>query len=248
MVTQPLPVLWGGWRYGKRRSRRHPCPRSVGPRCIRPWSVTPSIRNLSGGFASRCCNIRRSAPAHSGKGHTGEVWARMATLSAGKNRGSWVLPEVGDEVLVAFAGGDPGEVYVIGSLWNGVDGPPEEATYENDHKTFKSRSGIKIRLSDRSGEESLVIETPGGNRVTIQDNAGVEIEDESGNRVSMNSGGIALETSGKLSLNASQVEISAGSVSTQAGMSDFSGVIQGDTVIATSVVASSYTPGAGNIW
>jgi len=48
-----------------------------------------------------------------------EMWARLATLMGGNNRGSWFIPDVNDEVLVAFEGGDPRRPYVLGGLWNG---------------------------------------------------------------------------------------------------------------------------------
>ncbi len=51
-------------------------------------------------------------------------WARIATMMAGSGRGSFFLPEVGDEVLVAFEHGDINHPFVIGMLWNGVDTPP----------------------------------------------------------------------------------------------------------------------------
>jgi hypothetical protein len=37
-------------------------------------------------------------------------------------------------------------------------------------------------------------------------------------------------------------------VKVDAGMSKFSGVVKADTVICNSIISSSYTPGAGNIW
>ncbi|HYV24494.1 MAG TPA: phage baseplate assembly protein V, partial [Pyrinomonadaceae bacterium] len=46
-----------------------------------------------------------------------EYWARLATLMGGNNRGSWFIPDVNDEVLVVFEGGDPRRPYVIGALW-----------------------------------------------------------------------------------------------------------------------------------
>ena len=55
-----------------------------------------------------------------------EAWARVATLMGGNNRGSWFIPDVNDEVLVSFEGGDARRPYVIGSLWNGSDAPPEQ--------------------------------------------------------------------------------------------------------------------------
>src|SRR2546425_1196520 len=54
-------------------------------------------------------------------GATYEVWARMATLMAGANRGTWFIPDVKDEVLVAFEAGNPRRPYVVGALWNGKD-------------------------------------------------------------------------------------------------------------------------------
>ncbi len=85
-------------------------------------------------------------------------WARMASPMAGKERGMTFLPEVDDEVLVAFEFGDINMPYVIGSLWNGVDIPP----YGNDDgknniRIIKSRSGHVIRLDDTDGEEKIEI-------------------------------------------------------------------------------------------
>ena len=63
-----------------------------------------------------------------------------------------------------------------------------------------------------------------------------------------NAGNVTISQSGKLTIHASTVKISAGSITTQAALSKFNGVVQADTVVTNSVVSSSYTPGAGNIW
>src|SRR5688572_31509613 len=57
---------------------------------------------------------------------TFRVWARLATFMAGPSRGSFFVPDVGDEVLVAFQAGDPRHPFVVGSLWNGRDAPPQQ--------------------------------------------------------------------------------------------------------------------------
>ena len=189
------------------------------------------------------------APDSGGGGY--EAWARLATLMAGNNRGTWFVPDVDDEVLVAFEGGDPRRPYVLGGLWNGSDAPPEtmDGAGNNYKKVIRSRNGVKITLDDQDGQEKLLVETPGGQKITLKDGPGsVEIVDSNGNSVKLESAGITVQASAKVTVNASTVEISAGMVTVNAGMSKFSGVVQADTVITNAVVSSSYTPGAGNIW
>jgi uncharacterized protein involved in type VI secretion and phage assembly len=180
-----------------------------------------------------------------------EVWARLATLMAGNNRGTWLIPDVDDEVLVAFAGGDPRSPFVLGGLWNGSDAPPEtmDSAGRNEIKKLRSRNGVMVTMEDKQGQEKLVIETPGGQKLTLKDGPGtVEIVDSNGNTVTLNAGGMALQTSGSLEVQAGSVTVSAGSVSVNAGIATFSGTVQAQTVIATSIVGATYTPGAGNIW
>lgn len=180
-----------------------------------------------------------------------EAWARMATLMGGNNRGSWFIPDVNDEVLIVFEGGDPRRPYVIGGLWNGSDSPPEsmDGAGNNFKKVIRSRNGVKITLDDSDGQETLMLETPGGQKVTMKDGPGaIEITDSNGNSIKLETSGITVTASAKVTINASQVAVSAGLVTVDAGMSKFSGVVQADTVISNSVISASYTPGAGNIW
>jgi len=186
-----------------------------------------------------------------GDGATYEAWARLATMMAGNNRGSWFVPDENDEVLVIFEAGNPRRPYVIGALWNGSDAPPEsmDGAGNNYIKAIRSRNGVKITLDDTDGQESFIVETPGGQKMTLKDGPGsVEIADSNGNSVTLEAAGITVTASAKVTINASTVEVSAGMVTVNAGMSKFSGVVQADTVITNSVVSASYTPGAGNIW
>jgi uncharacterized protein involved in type VI secretion and phage assembly len=189
------------------------------------------------------------SPDSSGKSY--EAWARLATLMAGNNRGAWFVPDVGDEVLLAFEAGEPRRPYVVGALWNGKDAPPEamDGSGNNYKKTLRSRNGVIVTLDDQDGQESLTLKTPGGQSVTLEDGPGrIVISDSNGNTVELASSGISVTASAKVSVTASQLEVSAAMVTVNAGMSKFSGVVQADTVITNSVVSSSYTPGAGNIW
>jgi uncharacterized protein involved in type VI secretion and phage assembly len=97
-------------------------------------------------------------------------WVRIATVMSGNNAGSFLMPDVNDEVLVAFEHGDTRFPYVIGFTWNGVDLPP--GTNVRDRKLM-SKNGHMLRFLD-SGPDSgtkgaLVIEDASGNRITLSD-------------------------------------------------------------------------------
>jgi uncharacterized protein involved in type VI secretion and phage assembly len=178
-----------------------------------------------------------------------EAWARLATLMGGNNRGSWFVPDINDEVLVSFEGGDPRRPFVLGGLWNGQDAPPQSMSSGNSLKVIRSRNGVKVTLDDTDGREAMVLETPAGQKVTLKDGPGsVEIADSNGNTIKLDAAGVTVNAAAKVTVSAGTVEISAGMVTVNAGMSKFSGVVQADTVITNSVVSASYTPGAGNIW
>lgn len=186
------------------------------------------------------------------KGDAYEAWARLATMMAGNDRGSWFIPDVDDEVLVSFEAGDPRRPYVVGALWNGQDVPPEQmdGSGRNTIKSVRSRNGVTVTLDDTDGQEALVLETPGGQTVVLQDGPGsIEVRDSNGNSVTLDSGGVSVNAATNVTITAgASVEVTAGTVTVNAGMSRFTGVVQAPTVIANSVVSSSYTPGAGNIW
>jgi len=85
-------------------------------------------------------------------------WARVLTPMAGPGRGLYLLPEVNDEVLVAFEHGDMNFPYVLGALWNGKDKPPgSNKDGKNNLRTVKSRSGHVITLDDTEGKEKIIV-------------------------------------------------------------------------------------------
>lgn len=177
------------------------------------------------------------------------LWARLATMMGGNDRGTWFIPDVDDEVLVSFHGGDPRWPYVIGALWNGKDAPPESIDSDNNVKAIVSRSGIKVTLDDTDGAETLTLETPGGQSLTMTDGGStVTLEDSSGNSVELAPAGMTLTCASKLSISATTADIDIGMVNVTSGMWTYSGVIQCDTIISNAVIGASYTPGAGNIW
>ncbi len=104
-------------------------------------------------------------------------WARVATLGAGKGRGFLWMPEVNDEVLVAFENGDFNRPYIVGSLWNGKDEPPESWTdavqgNKSQRRTLKSREGHIIRMVDGPSDKYIeIIDSAQGTTIKLDANA-----------------------------------------------------------------------------
>jgi len=143
-------------------------------------------------------------------------WVRVATLMAGPERGSFFLPEVGDEVLVAFEHGDINAPYVIGVLWNGQQKPPEtNSDGKNNIRKIRSRSGHEIVFNDDDSvkKEKIEIHTKAGHRIVLDDSAGgekIEVVDKTGsNRIVIDSvkNSIGIECGMQLKIKAQTVEI-----------------------------------------
>jgi uncharacterized protein involved in type VI secretion and phage assembly len=134
-------------------------------------------------------------------------WARVATPMAGDRRGVYLLPEVGDQVLVAFEHGDPRSPFVVGALWGENEQPPERnEDGSNNRRTIRSRSGHLIRLDDTQGAEKVeVIDSTGGTSVVL-DSAARTITLEAEGDLTIRS------TGGTLRLQGVRVEIKAAAV------------------------------------
>ncbi|OLF10301.1 type IV secretion protein Rhs [Actinophytocola xinjiangensis] len=98
-------------------------------------------------------------------GATVTDWCRVSQLYAGGGYGSVFVPEVGDEVLVAFVHGDMRFPIVLGGLYNGVDKPPTARTDGRDQKIIRTRAGHEVLLDD--GEKQIRITTAEGGSVTV---------------------------------------------------------------------------------
>lgn len=138
-------------------------------------------------------------------------WARVASPMAGNDRGAYFLPEVDDEVLVAFEHGRVDYPYVLGCLWNGKDGAPESnEDGQNNHRTIKSRSGHVLRLNDASGNETIeIIDKSGKNRIIVDTaNNSITIEAEADITVKSSTGKLTLQAASGIEMK-SQAGISA---------------------------------------
>lgn len=191
----------------------------------------------------------RLLSCHGPDGQEGEVWARVAQSFAGNGYGAVHVPRVDEEVLVSFVAGDPAWPVVVGSLYNGKNAPPERLADGPDRWTFVTPRGSRFELSETSsGQPTILLQTPGGVRATLTDDGLTATIETNGTSVELRPDGVTVETSGTVSVQASTVNVSAGSVSVDTPFATFSGTVQVQTLMATTVVGTTYTPGAGNVW
>jgi Rhs element Vgr protein len=121
------------------------------------------------------------------------IWTRVATLDAGKDRGSFFLPEIDDEVIVGFINDDPRHGVILGMLHSSNKPAPITAQDANDKKGFTTRSKMHISFDDKT--KTIVIDTPAGNSITLDESSTkIEIKDQNSNKVTMDTSGITLNS------------------------------------------------------
>lgn len=179
--------------------------------------VVPAIVSNINDPESRC-RVRVKLPWLAADYETD--WARVAVAGGGPDRGMLVLPEVNDEVLVAFEQGDPRRPFVLAGLYNGVDAPPfaggvDTAAGTVVRRGLRTRKGHEIVVSDADGDEHVEIRTRDGKvRIRLDhDSGGLTVETDAD---------VEIKARGKLSLTAEQdLTISArgtGTISADAGL------------------------------
>ena len=149
-------------------------------------------------------------------------WARVVTPMAGEKRGWVTLPEVGDEVLVAFLHGDFNHAVVLGGLYNGEDVPPyTNDDGDNNLKVFQSRAGHKVTFDDTDGSERIEVITHNEAITIIYDGANQTIS------VACD-GDIIIDAGGNFEVSCTDFTVSAtGNVSVSATANlDFKGTAQ----------------------
>ena len=137
-------------------------------------------------------------------------WARLAVPMAGNDRGVWFLPEVGDEVLVICDTEKVAHPYILGSLWNGKDKPPEtNSDGRNDIRKIRSRSGHEI-IFDDGAQGRIDIHLKDKKRVRM-DPDGILISDDKGNQIEIKSlpGTISIQSNTKISIQSKVIDIKA---------------------------------------
>jgi uncharacterized protein involved in type VI secretion and phage assembly len=177
------------------------------------------------------------------------AWAPVALPFAGDNYGAFMIPAVGERVVVSFIANDLRQPIVLGSVWHG------EAT---SNETMGGNGIEKWAMTGRNGTRIAVVEEDAGHKIEMQTGTGVSItiSDEGGGTIELTTGGstitlspseISMDTA-TFKVNAAQFEVSAGMAKIDAPILQCSGVVTSQVCQTNTVIATTYTPGAGNIW
>jgi Rhs element Vgr protein len=130
------------------------------------------------------------------------IWARLASVDAGKDHG-WVWnPEINDEVIIGFINDDPRDAVILGRLYSSSFPPHLEAKDDNYLKGLSTKSKLQVLFDDE--KKIIKIETPGGNFITLdEDQKQIAIQDINGNKIEMSEDGIKIESIKDIILKAS---------------------------------------------
>jgi uncharacterized protein involved in type VI secretion and phage assembly len=152
-------------------------------------------------------------------------WCRVRQFYAGNGYGAVFIPEVGDEVLLAFIHGDMRIPIVLGGLYNGKDKPPTHRSADLDQKMIRTKGGSELLFDDTTGKRRVRITTPGGHKadlsdvdrnITLQSAGGQSVVlNDSAQSITLKSGTATVTidgTSGRITVDGISVVVSAPSV------------------------------------
>jgi uncharacterized protein involved in type VI secretion and phage assembly len=141
-------------------------------------------------------------------------WCRVRQLYAGGGYGTFFIPELDDEVLVAFVHGDMRMPIVLGGLYNGTDKPSVFRDASSDPKLIRTRGGHEILLDDTPGKEQIKVTDKNGNvlvidavknDITLQAKANVTIEATA--TLQLKGATVSIEASGTMTLKGSTINL-----------------------------------------
>ncbi len=166
------------------------------------------------------------------------LWARLSTFYSTTAKGSFFMPEIGDEVVLGFLNDDPRYPVILGSLYSSKINPPYVANDKNSIKAILTKSDLKIEFNDQ--DKILTIDTPGGNKFILSDkDQSITTEDQHGNKIVMEEAGISINSAKDITIKAAgKIDISANqAITTKSSRGDVA--VQGLNVNLKAQVALS---------
>ncbi|MEJ1961449.1 MAG: phage baseplate assembly protein V [Gammaproteobacteria bacterium] len=137
-----------------------------------------------------------------------QPWARVATLSAGSQRGTYFIPQQDEEVLVIFNQGCVNDPFVLGTLWNGQDKPPFTGLTDPQQKrAIRTPQGHEVLLDD--AEQTIVIRSAAGPTITLAKDR-IELKASDSTRLTLaTSGTVTIEAATQIELKAPNITVTA---------------------------------------
>ena len=172
------------------------------------------------------------------------AWATLLSPYADNDQGFQTLPEVDSQVVVAFEAGNLRRPYIVGACWNGQEVLPTEAEEANNIRVIKTRSGSELEFDDTEGASRVTLKMRSGHQLVMDDSASTVTLSHANGHV------ITFSATGAVEIQAnSTVELTASAFNVHAPVTNFDGIVNCTTMVASSgVVSPMYTPGLGNIW
>jgi Rhs element Vgr protein len=168
--------------------------------------LLPGVNGLQIGVVSQLHDdpegqnrVQVTLPLH-GVG-AGGVWARLAMPYASQEAGIFLMPEIGDEVVLGYFGNDPSYPVIIGSLYSSARPTPYSLQNDNNIKAIVTRSKSKIEFNDQ--DKIITVTTPGNNQIILNDkDQSIQLIDQNDNKVELTPSGISLDSRKDIRINA----------------------------------------------
>jgi uncharacterized protein involved in type VI secretion and phage assembly len=187
--------------------------------------------------------IKVKFPGFGTDGASVTAWATLLSPYADKDQGLEILPERDSQVVVGFEAGDPTRPYIVGACWNGKASLPEQAASANNKRLVKTRSGSVLEFDDTEGAAKVTLSMKSGHKLVLDDSA------QEATFTHSNGCLVRMDMAGTVTITANlAVDVNASIINLKAPMVKCDAVVKCSTLITESVVSSSYTPGAGNVW
>lgn len=132
-------------------------------------------------------------------------WLRVTTPHAGEGKGMFLMPEVGEEVIVGFEGDSPAKPYIIGSVYHGK-AKCAFGNGGNDVKALQSKSGNKVLMNDKDG--SVQVADSKGNEVMADGKGNINISSSATIKLTCGDSSVELKSDGTITITGKAISIS----------------------------------------
>jgi Rhs element Vgr protein len=143
----------------------------------------------------------------------GVIWARLASLEAGDERGIFFRPEEGDEVVLGFVNDDPRQAVILGAMHSEKNELPSglEVNQDNYRKGIVTKESLQIIFDDE--DKFIEISTPNGNLLRLSDqDKGIYLEDENGNTITIDDQGFKIKSDQDIIIEGKNITIKGSKV------------------------------------